>query len=242
MRSDLNFLDLDYLEKFEEIIGCDEAGRGPLAGPVVGCALKISREAKGLLARLEEMGVCDSKKLTSAKRHKILHTLGIEVKELGADTSYTISFEGSSFEFAIYDHGPADIDRLNILQASLSCMKHAASRITEQDGEIRSRGILVDGNKGFGHGHHPVEPMVKGDQKLLCIGLASIIAKEFRDEKMKVLDQLYPGYDLAKHAGYPTSAHRAAIELLGPSPIHRKSFKGVKEHVKGSGEGKTGIS
>ena len=218
--------DQKYLEIFEEIIGCDEAGRGPLAGPVIGCGLKLGRESKGLLNRLKRMGVSDSKKLTGQKRLQILEELEISIGELELNRVYQREYKKNRFEFVVTQCAPEEIDRLNILQASLFCMRLAASKLYQTSNSV----VLVDGNKGFDF-DSPVEPVVKGDQHFLSISLASIIAKEFRDEKMRALDLLYPGYGLAKHAGYPTVEHREAIKLLGVSPAHRKSFKGVKEHV-----------
>ena len=94
----------------------------------------------------------------------------------------------------------------------------------------RNSKVLIDGNKSFLSAGE-TESVVKGDSKVVTIGLASIIAKVFRDEKMKGFDLQYPGYNLGKHAGYPTKEHRHAVQTIGPSPIHRKTFKGVKEFL-----------
>lgn len=218
--------DKKSLETHKQIIGCDEVGRGPLAGPVVGCAVSFGQNAQGILEHLHELKITDSKKLTSSKRHKILKELGIDLESLVCGEVYSLKFQDFPFEFALIEHSPEEIDQMNILQASLSCMRQGASLLASDP----SCKVFVDGNKGF-EIPYAVEPVIKGDQKYLCISLASIIAKEFRDEKMKVLDTSFPGYGLAKHAGYPTAQHRAAIQELGISPAHRKSFKGVKEHV-----------
>lgn len=223
------YLDGKYLQSYEEVIGCDEAGRGPLAGPVVACALKISRENKNLLRHLKKIGVSDSKKLQAEKRQEILSALDIDLGLLEFNAAYKRVHKGWSFEFVLTQHTPEEIDRINILQASLSCMKRAAMALEPAKGGV----VLVDGNRGFEISDREVEPVIKGDQRFLCISLASIIAKEFRDEKMRALDLVYPGYGLRKHAGYPTADHRAALKLLGASPVHRRSFKGVKELVQG---------
>ncbi|MEX0799442.1 MAG: ribonuclease HII [Bacteriovoracaceae bacterium] len=221
------YKDGKYLKLYEEIIGCDEVGRGPLAGPVVGCALKVNQENKNLLRHLKKLGVNDSKKLSAEKRQEILQALQIETYSLELNTVYTRAFKNWTFEFVLTEHCPADIERLNILQASLSCMKRAAQALISE----RTFQILVDGNRGFDVEGQSATPVIKGDFHFLCISLASIIAKEFRDEKMRAFDLLYPGYGLSNHVGYPTMEHREALRLLGASPIHRKSYKGVKEFV-----------
>lgn len=225
------YKDGKYLKLYEEIIGCDEVGRGPLAGPVVGCALKVDRENKNLFRHLKTLGVSDSKKLPPETRQEILQALGIETLALELNTVYSRSYKNWAFDFVLTEHCPEDIDRLNILQASLSCMKRAAQSLMGE----RPCQILVDGNRGFDIESHVAEPVIKGDFHFLTISLASIIAKEFRDEKMRALDLVYPGYGLRNHVGYPTTEHREALRLLGATPIHRKSYKGVKEFVvKGS--------
>ncbi|MBC77493.1 MAG: ribonuclease HII [Halobacteriovoraceae bacterium] len=218
-------LDSKYLETFEAVIGCDEVGRGPIAGPVVGCALKLKRSNDKVLQSFLELGVLDSKKLTTKKRLGILESLNINVASLAVNEAYEVEFQGCSFSFMLCEHSPSEIDQINILQASLSCMKKAASSLCTQEGSI----VLIDGNKTFDVPGANVEPVVKGDSKLLSIGMASIIAKEFRDYKMALYDIQYPGYGLKKHAGYPTKAHKEALIQLGVTPIHRRSFKGVKE-------------
>ena len=122
---------------------------------------------------------------------------------------------------------PQEIDDINILQASLKCMQTASNSLM-QDNSI----VLVDGNQVFKTTATKIESITKGDSKSTIIALASIIAKEFRDEKMLKYATLYPGYLLEKNAGYPTKAHKEAVIKLGITPIHRKSFKGVKEFVK----------
>ncbi len=215
--------DLKLLESFNYIIGCDEVGRGPIAGPVNACAVKIS--CKKTIKSLANLKVTDSKKLTDKKRINILDHLGIDVLNLKVNRKYHIQSSEYSFEFCLAEHSHEEIDKMNILQASLSAMKKAAIKLSSNQGLI-----CIDGNKAF-EMKEEVISVVKGDSKLISIGLASIIAKVYRDLKMKELDLLYPGYNLGKHAGYPTKEHKIAVQTLGPSPIHRRSFKGVKEFL-----------
>lgn len=218
-------LDLEYLKNFKTIIGCDEVGRGPIAGPVVGCALRIESCQVELLNRFQSLGVLDSKKLTTKKRLKILDELDIQVSRLVVNRPYEVECLGYRFSFILCEHSPSEIDEINILQASLSCMKRAAEVLSTNG----NTAVLVDGNKTFEVAGTHVESVVKGDSKLLSIAMASIIAKEFRDYKMALYDIEFPGYGLSQHAGYPTKFHKEALKQLGVTPIHRKSFKGVKE-------------
>jgi ribonuclease HII len=219
-------LDIEFLNLYDELIGCDEVGRGPIAGPVNGCAVRVSKVNKGLITFLESLGVTDSKKLTTKKRLIILEKLGIDLEILTVHKKYNIKLDQGEFSFVIGEHSPEDIDRINILQASLSCMKNASLPLIEKKSKI-----LVDGNKTFEIENSDIEAIVKGDSKSTVIALASIIAKEYRDLLMQKYDLQYPGYGLARHAGYPTKAHKEAVVELGVTPIHRKSFKGVKEYV-----------
>lgn len=219
-----NFLDASEFKKVDAIIGCDEAGRGPIAGPVVGCALQVNKKNLSILKLLEDLGVGDSKKISPKKRSKILSELKINLNEIKPGQIHEIK----GLRFCLWEADSTQIDKINILQASLFCMKssfEALARTTKL-----SVLAVVDGNKSF-ESNYNSKAVIKGDSKYLTVGLASIIAKEFRDEKMRKLDALYPGYELKKHAGYPTAAHKALVASLGPSPIHRLSFKGVKEYV-----------
>lgn len=209
-------------------------GRGPLAGPVVAATAflkfddfsKISR----LLSDLQGIGITDSKKLTAKKRLKILQLLGVEVDSLAPGEKYLLREESSfTLSFSISEVSPTKIDEINILNASLLGM--ADSFICCHDGEAGI--LLIDGNKTPAGLPDIIlaETIVKGDSKSVLIGLASVIAKEYRDGLMTRLGEKYPGYGLESHAGYPTVAHKAAIVKLGVTPIHRRSFRGVKEHV-----------
>lgn len=214
--------DLEQWDKFSFLVGCDEVGRGPLAGPVVACAVRIDEVAQ--LNTLNQLGINDSKKLTEKKRNLIIERLGIAWEQVKLNQVIKLHC-GVSFYLFECDH--SRIDEINILQASLEAMAMASLGVIDQaEGAL----ILIDGNKTF-NCPHATKCIVKGDAKSLAIGLASIIAKKFRDEKMRLYDELYPGYSFSHHAGYPTKVHREAIAKIGVSPIHRRTFKGVKEFL-----------
>lgn len=182
--------------------GCDEAGRGCLCGPVA-CAAVILPE--GFCC--EELN--DSKQLTAAKRDAL--------REL---------IEREALAWSVVMVEPEEIDRINILNASITGMQRALDNLT-----LRPKHILVDGNR-FRPYLDPVRQMqiphttvVKGDGKYMAIAAASILAKTHRDELMQRYAEQYPGYGWEKSMGYPTKAHREAIAKLGPTPIHRLSFK-----------------
>ncbi len=216
-------MESDLLKKYTAVIGCDEVGRGPIAGPVNACAVRIHEP--DLINRLRELNITDSKKLNDKKRNHILKTLNIDTNQIIIGQKYKCEVDQYSFEYCVTEHGPEEIDQMNILQASLSAMKMASQKLAKKNDYI-----LIDGNKTF-ESENELLAVVKGDSKMVSIGMASIIAKVFRDEKMKKFDRLYPGYSLNKHAGYPTKEHRLAVQKIGPSPIHRKTFKGVREFI-----------
>ncbi len=176
------------------IAGVDEAGRGPLAGPVVASAVIFE---KGTMID----GVTDSKKLSEKKREELFHCIHEKALAVGV---------------GIVSHEV--IDRINILQASFLAMNKAIDQL-----KIAPNQLLVDGNF-FGHEKYPVENIVKGDFLSHTIAAASIIAKVTRDALMKELHEQYPQYGFAQHKGYGTKAHIEAIRLHGYSPIHRRSF------------------
>lgn len=150
-------------------------------------------------------GVTDSKKLSAVKRQK----LAMEIKDRA------ISYAYGRAEFY-------EIDQLNIHNATLLAMKRAIEGLS-----VRPSSIMIDGLY-TPKIDIPCEAIVKGDSLVLAIGAASILAKVLRDDEMEEMDVLYPGYGFAKHKGYPTATHRAALKLLGPSPIHRLSYGPVK--------------
>ena len=181
------------------ICGVDEAGRGPLAGPVVAAAV-IMDPAHEL-----RLVVRDSKKLSPAKREKIYDRL--------------ISSDEIQVGYSMVD--APSIDEMNILKATLKAMTDAVSRLAENPVYA-----LVDGNVAPPLNCTCI-PVIKGDQLEPSISAASIVAKVVRDRLMNYMDTLYPGYGFAKHKGYPTKTHYEAIRSLGICPIHRRSFKGV---------------
>lgn len=186
------------LRLFEEGIrsfaGVDEAGRGPLAGPVVAAAVVLPRSC--ILH-----GIDDSKKLGPSRRQFLAHAIGEAAVAVG---------------IGIASH--EEIDRDNILEASIRAMHRAIDDLGDPP-----RMLLVDGNR-FSHPSVPFQTLVGGDARCFCIAAASIIAKVTRDGLMMELEREYPGYGFARHKGYPTAAHIDALRRLGPSPVHRRSF------------------
>ena len=184
------------------IAGVDEAGRGPLAGPVVVAAVILPLDDSSF-----KVGVDDSKALTDARRRSLY-------EELTGD---------SRVRWAVSVKDAATIDRLNILRATHEGMREAVQSLGD-DVEV----ALVD---GLPVPDFPVQAqfIVKGDARSASIGAASIIAKVTRDRMMEELETVYPGYGFAKHKGYGTAAHLAALEKLGACPEHRRSFAPVAE-------------
>lgn len=238
--------DLEYFKKFNDknkffITGCDEVGRGPLAGPVVAASASLhienykKIEVLKILNQWAELGVTDSKTVNEKKRQFILSAFSglsnyLENElTLSNDQKYIFEYSKNiSLNISIKQISPQIIDEINILNASLLAMKESALKSSD----ILLPGVvLIDGNRKFKWDHPAVflEAVVKGDSKSLLIGLASIVAKEFRDQLMKNLAEDFPGYGWEKNAGYPTAMHLEAITKLGITDIHRKTFKGVKE-------------
>ena len=183
----------------EVTAGVDEVGRGPLAGPVIAAAVILDPEHP-------IQGLMDSKKISEKKRN----LLAIEIRK-------------KSLAWAVGRAEHGEIDSINILQASLLAMKRAIESLA-----IEPEWVLVDGI------HCPdvncnVEAIIKGDSKIPAISAASIIAKVARDNEMIALDSQYPGYGFSQHKGYPTKMHIDALEELGVSSIHRKSFAPVRK-------------
>ena len=209
------------------LVGLDEVGRGALAGPVVACGVGLDcHERRSFEQLLAGLGVTDSKKLTSGKRKKILQALGIGPCSLKPSLLYPITHFLRFYLFQV-DH--QTIDRINILQASLLAMGQCYRPMAPKGPAL----ILVDGPMpiNLSHPQHRQIPLVQGDSRSQLIALASIIAKEYRDSYMKALAKDYPAYGLDSHFGYPTLFHRQAIQKQGPCPIHRRSFKGVREYT-----------
>ena len=182
---------------FRAIAGVDEAGRGPLAGPVVSAAVILPRD-------LTDPGITDSKKLSPAKRDRLFPIILERALAVGIGMA-----------------GPDEIDAMNILQASLLSMKRAVEALP-----LTPDCLLIDGLFTI-DAPMAQEALVKGDSRSISIAAASIVAKVTRDRLMADLHQTYPGYGFDRHKGYPTKAHKQALERLGPSPVHRLSFRGV---------------
>ena len=211
------------LELGDTVMGIDEAGRGPLAGGVFAAAVSVPvAEAAALLAG-SWAEVNDSKKLTAAKREALAETVKATPGCIWCVASAT----------------PAEIDSLNILRATHLAMKRAALGVAakahanaeaagKKAADVPGFKILVDGLpvKGL---PFPSKNVVKGDAKSLLIAAASILAKTARDADCLRLESLYPGYGFAKHKGYPTPEHIAALRELGPCPEHRMSFGPVAQ-------------
>ena len=222
--------DLQF-KNFNYIYGVDEVGRGPLAGPVVSCCtqVKIEENFELIIEFLRELGVNDSKKLSSKKRIKILEKLQVDLDQLRNNTEYKLNILDTEIPFYISEVSPEKIDEINILQASLLSMKESVLGLKQYNKSI----LLIDGNKYINKENIKLDmqTVIKGDSKSVFIGLASVIAKEYRDLKMKKYSEFYPEYGLDSHSGYPTASHKEAISIFGVTPIHRKSFKGVKEFL-----------
>ncbi|HHA19813.1 MAG TPA: ribonuclease HII [Methylophaga sp.] len=180
------------------IAGVDEVGRGPLAGPVVTAAVILDPDKP-------ISGLDDSKKLTEKRREQLEPII-----------------KQNALAWALGRAEPEEIDQLNILQATLLAMKRAVEGLS-----IQPTHALVDGNQAPNL-ICPVTTIIKGDQSEPVIAAASILAKVARDQEMVAMDELYPGYGLAKHKGYPTKQHQQALFELGPTVIHRYSFKPVQ--------------
>ncbi|MBF0301716.1 MAG: ribonuclease HII [Desulfamplus sp.] len=197
-----SFEDKAASKGYKYIVGVDEAGRGPLAGPVVSAAVILPRS-------FSCDGLTDSKQLTPLKREKFYSI--IMEHAVAATTGIATSEE---------------IEKLNILQASLLSMKRAVENISISSTQIFPDYLLIDGIFPIESGSIHQEPIVHGDARSVSIAAASIIAKVTRDRIMQELHLQYPCYGFDRHKGYPTKAHKAALAIHGPSPVHRKTFRG----------------
>ena len=183
-----------HAEGFLTVAGVDEAGRGPLCGPVVAAAVILPPD-------LPDLGINDSKKLSEKKREALFDAIC-----------------QNALAFGVGQASPEEIDRLNILGATMLAMNRAADSLS-----LRPDLLLIDGNCSRSI-HYPAQTLVKGDSKSLSIAAASILAKVTRDRILYNLAELYPQYHLEKHKGYPTAEHIALLRQFGPCEIYRKSF------------------
>ena len=195
-----------WVREFTLVAGVDEAGRGPLAGPVVAAAviLPATWANGGFDPRLVDL--IDSKRLTEAQRENFFQIITTH-----PDLRYAI---------AIVD--AATIDRINILQATHRAMNDALAQLTPTPAHVLVDGLRVKSLRW------PQTPLVKGDARSYSIAAASVLAKVTRDRRMREFDRQFPGYGFAEHKGYGTPAHLAAIARLGPCSIHRRSFAPLK--------------
>lgn len=196
----------NYNEKFVSTYrgclcaGVDEVGRGPLAGDVVAAAVILDPKKP-----IE--GLCDSKKLSEKKREALFPII-----------------QACALSYSIARASVTEIDRLNILHASLLAMKRAVEGLS-----VQPEHVLVDGNK-LPRWRYAAEAVVKGDARVPAISAASILAKVARDREMVALHQQYPGYGFNQHKGYPTAVHLRALKQYGPLPIHRRSYGPVARY------------
>ena len=175
--------------------GCDEAGRGCLAGSVYAAAVILPPDYRNELLN-------DSKQLSERRRYQLRETI-----------------ERDAVSWAIGIVTPEEIDRINILNASILAMHRALDGLT-----VRPEAVIVDGNRFKPYGNLPCTTIVKGDGKYLSIAAASILAKTYRDDYMNALAEEYPQYDWRSNKGYPTKKHREAIRAFGVTPLHRRSY------------------
>lgn len=187
---------LPYLDPNGIEAGCDEAGRGCLAGPVYAAAVILPKDFHHPLLN-------DSKQLTARQREQLRPII-----------------EKEAIAWGVCAISPAEIDRINILKASIKGMHGALDQL-----KVRPTHILVDGNRFYRYGDTPHTCVVKGDGKYASIAAASVLAKTYRDEYMLKIAQEYPQYGWDRNMAYPTKEHRAAIQEYGTTPHHRLSFR-----------------
>ena len=179
--------------------GCDEAGRGCLAGPVFAAAVILPPDFHNELLN-------DSKQLTERRHYQLREVI-----------------EREAVAWAVAECSPAEIDKLNILRCSILAMQRALDQLS-----VRPQHVIVDGNRWMPYAV-PADTIVKGDATYMSIAAASILAKTYRDDRMKALAQEFPQYGWDKNMGYPSAAHRKAIEQYGTTPHHRLSFRLLPE-------------
>ena len=195
----LTEIDAGYWQQHRLLAGVDEAGRGPLAGPVVAAAV-LWRTPPAFVPDLD-----DSKQLGRAARERAYQWL---------------TRDPSAVAIGVGAVGPRGIERLNILEASRVAMTRALLRLPAVADQVLTDFMPLVWSC-------PVEPLVRGDQRSLSVAAASVVAKVLRDRYMDALDRQYPQYGFRRHRGYPTAEHRAALARFGPCPAHRQTFAGV---------------
>lgn len=192
----VRFMKLRYIDDQKIECGCDEAGRGCLAGPVFAAAVILPPDFRNV-------DIDDSKKLSAKKREELRKII-----------------EKEAYAYAVASVSPEEIDEINILRASFRAMHKAIDRLP-----LVPERLLIDGNRFDPYNGIEHVCIVKGDAKMLSIAAASILAKTYRDEYMLKMAQDYPQYKWENNMGYPTKEHKLAIKEYGFSPIHRKTFK-----------------
>ena len=199
--SPLHFEKLALKNGYAAVAGIDEAGRGPLAGPVVAAAV--------ILPPVHDLpGLTDSKKLSARKRDELFPLIRCQARAIGLGIVHA-----------------EEIDTINILKATIRAMTLAVNRL-----RFPPDYLLIDGITPLPQ-NIPQLTLKKGDSRSLSIAAASVVAKVVRDRMMIAYDRRFPGYGFAGHKGYGSAAHMETIARLGPSPIHRRTFAGVREHV-----------
>lgn len=191
-----------YFDKHLIEAGCDEAGRGCLAGPVFAAAVILPKDFKNKILN-------DSKQLTDKVRYELRPMI-----------------EKEALAFAVVEVSNTEIDEINILNASIKGMQRAVGKL-----KLRPELLLIDGNRFKPYDNIPHQCIIKGDAKFLSIAAASILAKTYRDDFMKEAAIKYPGYGWEKNMGYPTKEHRDGIRKLGPTPLHRTTFRLLPEQL-----------
>lgn len=191
-----------WSQGFHLVAGVDEAGRGAWAGPVVASAVVLPPHRRGLVHLLE--GVQDSKRLTPAQREALLPLI-----------------QSVALAVGIGEASPAEVDALNVLGATRLAMQRALAGLSPQPDFLLLDHLTLPNWPG------PQQGISRGDGQVLSIAAASIVAKVYRDRLMVRLARVYPGYDLEHNKGYGTPRHRLALARLGPSPIHRRSYRPV---------------
>lgn len=190
-----------YLNKDLVEAGCDEAGRGCLAGPVFAAAVILPKDFYHPLLN-------DSKQINKANRNLLRRVI-----------------EENAIDFGVSQVSNEKIDEINILKASILAMHQAVEKLKSTPAFL-----IIDGNKFYTYKKIPHQCIVKGDSKFMSIAAASILAKTYRDEFMKIAHEEFPNYNWISNQGYPTLAHRAAIEKYGITPLHRKTFRLLKNN------------